>query len=362
MANELIVVTSSFGSARIKKRILKLRKEARIIKLYTFQRDNEMMEIKNDVLDIVDEHYCVGEIKDGKIFTRIWYYLKLIKVLGLPLNKKRNYYIFGSDLTFIILFIKGRIILEVADLRVIDTKSLFKSFLKLLDRIALSKVSKLILTSEHHYSSYYKKYISNDKVMILRNKLPKTSLLTSLSVNPVVIDNKINIGLFGVLRFERIIDMLILLVKENQQKYNLIIYGKPSGKYNSDHLSSLDAQNNNIFWKGMYNHPEDLSKIYSEIDINFVVYDIAYQNVRIAIPNKLYESVFFKRPILCSTQTAFGQEINKLKIGKTIRTESFAAFSEDILSFGPREIETTSLKMSEIDQSYYFDMDYKLLS
>src|SRR5690606_14794762 len=140
----------------------------------------------------------------------------------------------------------------------------------------------------YHYKQYYSRFITAEKVLILRNKLPSVKILTDLNIPRVEITGKITIGLLGVLRYERVIDLLISFVKQYEEKYNLIIYGKPSGRYDDDYLSYLDANHTNITWNGMYNNPEDLEKIYSKIDINFVVYDNAFNNVRIAIPNKLY--------------------------------------------------------------------------
>lgn len=362
MTDKLTVVTSSFGSARIKKRILELKKESNTIVLYYFQRNNEVLGLRDDVLDLVDEYHCVGKIEDGKVFSRIWYYLLLITKLFSPFKKDQNFYIFGSDLTFLILFLHGRITFEVADLRVVDVKPPMKNVLQILDKIAVNKISKLVLTSEYHYKQYYARFISPEKVLILRNKLPSVKILTDLNIPSVEINEKITIGLLGVLRYERVIDLLISFIKNNEANYNLIIYGKPSGRYDNDYLSYLDAHNSNISWNGMYNNPEDLEKIYSNIDINFVVYDNVYNNVRIAIPNKLYESILFKRPILCCTESEFGNEVIKLGIGKSVRTDSYSVFSEDILSFSTNQIEISSQKMGDIDKSYYFDMDHKLLS
>src|SRR5690606_38630744 len=188
------------------------------------------------------------------------------------------------DLTFLILFLRGQIIFEVADLRVVDVKPPMKNVLQFLDKMAVKKVNKLVLTSEYHYKQYYSRLIPTEKILILRNKLPSVKILTDLNIPRVEINEKITIGLLGVLRYDRIIDLLISFVKQYAEKFNLIIYGKPSGRYDNAYLSYLDANYSNITWNGMYNNPDDLEKIYSKIDINFVVYDNVFNNVRIAIP------------------------------------------------------------------------------
>ena len=49
-------------------------------------------------------------------------------------------------------------------------------------------------------------------------------------------------------------------------------------------------------------NPDDLERIYGSIDLNYVVYGGDPKSeigVRLAIPNKLYESIFFQVPLVC---------------------------------------------------------------
>ncbi len=69
----------------------------------------------------------------------------------------------------------------------------------------LKNLTKLILTSEHHYSDYFKNYISKNNVIIIRNKLENHPTLNKLKREIVKIGNedKIKIGLFGIYKIRK---------------------------------------------------------------------------------------------------------------------------------------------------------------
>ena len=58
-----------------------------------------------------------------------------------------------------------------------------------------------------------------------------------------------------------------------------------------DHINWLKFPN--VKLHGKFKNPSDLSVIYNKIDLNVICYDTTSINVRIAEPNKLYESIFF---------------------------------------------------------------------
>ena len=84
-----------------------------------------------------DASSSIGNIEDGNLPRRFWLYLKLAHHCF-----KRNaaeFYIFGSDLTFLVPFCKGRIFLEVADLRSVDMSPILRLLFHVLDRWCLPK-------------------------------------------------------------------------------------------------------------------------------------------------------------------------------------------------------------------------------
>lgn len=357
MTEQIVVLASGFNTPRIKKRISQL-KNTYSVKLIYLTRPSDNIKLIDSTLNIVDESKKIGVIENKKYLKRVGIYFKLLTYLLKSKNKKT--YIFGSDFQIFILFLKGKKYLEIGDLRVIDLKGFSKIFLTLVDKITLKKIEKLILTSEHHFQIYYKDFITSNKVIIVRNKLEKNDCLINVNRKTVTIKDKITLGLFGMLRYEKPIDLLIDFIIKNNDNYNLIIYGITVGKYNNLYLEKLSNDYKNILWNGSYLYPDDLEKIYNEIDLNFVVYDTHFQNVKNAIPNKLYESSLFNRPILAANGTLFGDEVEKLNIGKKISIKNYKEFEDSIFKISNEEINHWSKNMNNIGFDEIFENDQYL--
>lgn len=70
---------------------------------------------------------------------------------------------------------------------------------------------------------------------------------------------------------------------------------------------------NNIFFHGAFKNPIDLPKIYSKIDFIVATYDTTTLNPQYAEPNKIYEAIFFRTPIIVSYNSYLANKVNKLK-------------------------------------------------
>ena len=183
-------------------------------------------------------------------------------------------------------------ILEVGDLIKSSSKS---SLFRLFEKFILHSVNGLVLTSKKYYIKYYKDIVDEGKtsVFIIENKIPKslTSKRISKDYKPKI-KGPIAIGLIGFLRYEPQIVKLVKYVNKLSGKVILKVFGDgPCKKIIQENESE------HIKFYGSFKSPEDLSAIYDQIDLNFVVYDTSTLNVRLALPNKLYESAF------CSTHS-----------------------------------------------------------
>ena len=115
--------------------------------------------------------------------------------------------------------------------------------------------------------------------------------------------------LIGSLAFEK----PLLRIREfmvNNPNFELHIYGG----------GLVDIFNNipNCFYHGVFKSPEDLSSIYNNIDINIILYDYDNNNVKLALPNKLYESIAFIKPIVCAKGVALGEYVVDSHLGVAV--------------------------------------------
>ena len=73
----------------------------------------------------------------------------------------------------------------------------------------------------------------------------------------------------------------------------------------------------NIYFHGRYNY-ENISEIYSTVDLIWAVYPNKDFNVKYAISNKFFESILYEKPCFFSIQTDLGDLVEKYEIGFTI--------------------------------------------
>src|SRR5690606_36062673 len=66
---------------------------------------------------------------------------------------------------------------------------------------------------------------------------------------------------------------------------------------------------------GPFRNPDDLGKIYDNLDVSYFVYDNTETNVRLAIPNKLYESMYFGVPGIVAASTTLAERVQQLGVG-----------------------------------------------
>lgn len=227
-------------------------------------------------------------------------------------NIEALYYIFQLDMALIFSFFSKKALYIYEEYDLVHTgfsnkivKYIFEYFDKKIIRGAVSAV----FTSEG-----FRRYHFGDKkienVFLIPNRLSSKVLeLPQYAKNKCEV---LRIGFVGFPRYNSVINF-IKVYCENYPQYEFHIYGGPI----SDGFSKLKKYKN-CFFHGIFSSPEELPKIYSEIDLVLSTYDVSYENVRYAEPNKLYEAIYFETPIIVSSGTFLSEKVEKLGIGYSI--------------------------------------------
>ena len=299
----------------------------------------------------------LGNIKTRKYLSRITRLIRaFIKVKRhIKENKKSLFYAFSFD-CLLIAKLCGLIggFYEVSDLR--QTEGLGR-LLPFFEKYLLRNIHGLILTSRFFYDDFYKKkgFVPKEKVFIIDNRVHPS--LTNCRPSIKKFSNKrIKIGLVGFLRYRKTTELLMKYVKKRPDAYAIECYG------DGPLLPLIKSYScENIRYNGSFKNPDDLHKIYSNIDLNYVVYDNSYINVRLLTPNKLFESAFFGVPIVCCEETYVGSQIIEWGIGRTIRIENFEVFEKDMYSIDKEWLKQCSDNCFKIDDSELIDHGEKKL-
>tara|TARA_B100000963_G_scaffold352991_1_gene367001 strand:- start:195 stop:1250 length:1056 start_codon:yes stop_codon:yes gene_type:complete len=293
---------------RFSKRINSYLKLGFKVTVLSFERDY----FNKNTLPNNIEFISLGEIKSKKYFRRIPVLLSAIfKILRTSKNKD-SVYIFSQDiLIFHGLFIKkSKIIYEIGDLRIIKNW-LIQQIINFLNRIILSKISKVVVTSEGFLDFLIMKYqLPRKKIEIIENKFPKGFLDSKCDFKSI--NEDYIVGIVGNFRYSCLIDFLMSYSNQSKKnKFKIMLFG--GGELLPQIMSYVD--DTNIFYCGQFKYPDDLNEIYNQIDLSFVMYDSDDINVRLALPNKLYESMAFKKPLVVSNNTLLSKKVHEYGVG-----------------------------------------------
>lgn len=340
--SDLIFISSALQQPRHQKRIDFLRKSFGLDVFY-FERDKYIENYKDYPLTSTN----IGKMADGKYLGRIFLYIKLFLILIKHSTKK--VYCTSPDQALISILAGKKVVMETGDLYQVDGRG--RAF-KLLDYFILPRLRGLVITSPFFYSGYFSKFerFLGDKTVVVENKLPVEFLdrinLYRGSVN--VERNKTNkkLGLVGSLVFK---DSL-LKVKEfivRHPDYELNIYG--------DGLYQMFERLPNVKYHGRFRSPEDLPKIYANIDVNIILYDYGNNNVKLALPNKLYESIAFLTPILCASNVALSDYVKENNLGEVVQYDDIAGALNSI--FDNYGLYVDNLKKMGVDSYVCYEQE-----
>lgn len=223
---------------------------------------------------------------------------------------------------------KPKIIYEVPDLPhlMVDSRRGIKANLvyyviKLLEKIIYKSVRLLIITSELFYNEYFYKYISKDKKVYMPN-IPDLKAFGSYKK---LEKKKFTIGFIGVVRYKKQIEML--LEASVVTDTNVLLAGFTEECFD---LENKADKMTNVERIEKYNYENDISNLYGKCDAIYSVYDASMLNVRIALPNKLYESIYCKIPIIVAKKTYLGSIVEKLEVGVTVLSNDKTDLIEQI--------------------------------
>ena len=274
--------------------------------------------------DTIDENvtlYMLDKIENGKYLKRLFVYFRSFFRLKKLLVKIKLDKIIITNIDILLLLILNNIkkytkniIMEISDLRAYTFNSnLLAKIQQYIDDILLNRyLTKMIFTSPKFNEYYYGAKFNGD-IFILENK-PLESMM------PTKIDkcenNKIVIGIVGLLLDGKPHTALFDYAK-NREDIEVHIYGK--GSY-EEQAKEYSQNYENIKYFGEYNFFKDVAAIYASLDIIYMSYDTSSNdlNINLALPNKLYEAMYYKVPIITSKGTYLAQRVEENEIGYTI--------------------------------------------
>lgn len=270
------------------------------------------------------------------------------------------YYLFGLDIAIVFRLLnrRNRYVYEESDLvhTYVERKAL---------RIVLENIDKRIIRS-----SFMSVFTSEGFAEYhFGNKWPQNAVIIPNRLNPSILDldypgskehdgGRIRIGFVGKPRFKSVVNFAKVLCALSD-KFEFHIYGGPILE-EVDGFRKLE-QYKNYFYHGPFKNPDGLPEIYSSIDLVLSTYDVEFENVRYAEPNKIYESMFFNTPIIVSSGTFLAKKTEELGIGFSLDPLNDREVTEFLESLTPQTIQEKADNCKKIDRNDLIDCNSRFI-
>lgn len=321
---KIVFILSSIQHPRSLKRVQEFRSRGYDCAVYGFSRDSgKLPEI---------EFVNLGSIVNGSsYFKRLGLIFSAIRsVVKQHRGEDSLYYCFGFEIALFVFLFRGRpYIYESSDLMYTYMRSsLVVSFFKFIDRLLIKHSFRTVFTSEG-----FCQYLFNEtppNVSFITNRLNQSILQMQDADIPVKQFDEKNIVICftGGLRFKTLLSFAEVVADEFPN-ISLNFHGT---------IANLDSEFNervnklknasNIHFFPPFKTPDDLPRIYSSVDLILCTYDTKFANVRLAEPNKLYEAIYFRRPIIVSLNTFLAKKVEKLGIGCAVNADDPSSVRE----------------------------------
>tara|TARA_A100001015_G_scaffold16724_1_gene19545 strand:- start:4189 stop:5208 length:1020 start_codon:yes stop_codon:yes gene_type:complete len=202
---------------------------------------------------------------------------------------------------------RRKICCEIPDLPLRKKNFFFNKLVLILFNISIRIIAtKIVVTSPGFISKLPKK-----PFFIFENLPPQKTTHELLQIKK---EKKLTtrISIIGVFRYIEQIEMIAQFVVNNVG-YSLNFYGGPETVFREVHKKfNLDKK---IKFHGNFSYSTEISNIYKNSDVVYAVYDSDQPNVRLALPNKLYECSISRTPILVAKNTLLSKTVKSLNIG-----------------------------------------------
>jgi len=332
-ANRVVIIATAESDPRYIRRANMFVQNGYDVIVYNFKRGFYELKYPPEIKKVL-----LGKISNANYLQRIPHLFKAIYLINKGekqrIQSSKVVYTFGPDAGLIGSLIKKKndfLVYEIGDLRnpIPNKNILSKSILKM-EKMIL-KNTDLFVTTSHRFISdcYYHidRTILKKSIVIENRPSKRLLLLKGGRPQPVRPCFPIKLGFVGFLRYRDCLLPVIKSISRLKGIFEFHVYGQGPLR---DEIEKYEMRSDNIFYHGSFKNPEDLSRIYGSLHLNYVVYDNKDLNVRLAIPNKLYESIYFCTPMVVAADTELSKRVLELSIGFVIdpRKKNFA---EDFL-------------------------------
>ena len=210
---------------------------------------------------------------------------------------------------------RPKIIYEIADLNklIIDEqnnliKKLSKKIIVSTEKGLCHYVNLLVLTSEKFYDIYFGNFFPKEKILIIPN-MPALNPFTNYRPKT---SGVFTVGFIGVVRYKE--QMMMLISAAQTCKVNVLFAGGGL----DDEIETICKDIPNIEYYGKYVYDTEIASLYAKCDCIYSVYNADLNNVKVALPNRLYEAIYCGLPIIVAKGTFLAELVEDMGVGVAV--------------------------------------------
>lgn len=224
------------------------------------------------------------------------------------------FYYFFFDVAFVARMLTRRpFIYEESDIPYTGIgNAVLRNLLRGVDRRMIKHSLLTVMTSEGFIDYHFGDY-RPDNIIVVPNRVNPRLLEYKYHSQEIDI-NHLRFAFVGGFRYQSVLNFATV-IGESFPQHEFHVYGIIVHKPDKEALESLMSKYSNIKFHGPFKNPEGLSGIYENIDVVLATYDATSINAQYAEPNKLYEAIYFRTPIVVSSNTFLAKKVNRLGIG-----------------------------------------------
>lgn len=343
---KLVFIMAGMGNPNNVKRIEEAMQRGIDVDVYAFEgmrdgpRDPEGVKVK----------MLEGYTADMPYRKRVGTVVKGLKsVLGHYKDEEAIYYLFRNDKAIIFTLLTNRpYIFEEADM---THTNFHNPLLRNLIEHRLRKVIRKSVVSAFRSEGFLKYHFGEkcpDNVYVIPNRLHQ-GIVNVEEVPYTGLDDKhLRFGFVGGIRYNTIYKFAETLLKHFPQ-HEMHFYGMFPNEKSRVQFEPLN-QYENCFFHGAFRSPDNLPEVYSKIDVLLSAYDVTGVNPRFAEPNKLYEALYFDKPIIVSSNSFLADKVKRLGVGYDVDALNEAAIIELIKQIDANSIDEKRRNLAKIDK------------
>lgn len=351
----IVFVINAVSNQRCIKRVNEFVERGYDVVAYGFSRKIEMHNAINAPLEIIGE-YSNSQAYPKRIKS-LWKGIK--QTITRHKNEDVVYYLFGLDIAMVFNAIcRKRFIYEESDLaHTYIGNSLARKAFEAIDKSIIKRSLLTVFTSEgfvkYHFGCTFDE-CKNKNYVLIPNRLSVDVKKCKIEKSSPIRIEHLRIGFVGVGRF-RSVKHFAQVILQRFPNIEMHFFGNIAEKFQVefDELKKYDK----CFFHGTFTTPQDLPYIYSSIDLVLSTYDIEFENVRYAEPNKIYEAIYFETPIIVSRGTFLSEKVNRLGIGYSIDPLSDDSIIEFITNLSKDDLHCKKDILSSFDKEYALNIN-----